>query len=624
MKRLMSIIMMLCLVFSFTFAGEMDNSKRIPTRDEIAEQYRWNLSDIYPTTDAWEKDFSLIEENLETLQKYRGKLGKSAKNLEACLKESEKLERVIDQLYVASHLLKDQDTGNSTSQALANRIASLSQKFYQGRAFLWPEIQEIPAKRLKKFVNSSDYLKQYEHSFEDMVRTQEHILSEREEELLSMAGNMSREFSSIREALTTADIQFPMVEDEEGDMIELSYGRYRALLMSHDPQVRRNGFEGMYGTYDKIKNTSAAVYRGSVKQDMFYAQARGYDSCIEMALDGDNVPVEVYDNLIATVHEYIDPLQRYMNIRKKILGVDELHLYDTSVPIIKGSDKRYTYEEAVDVILKALEVMGPQFQADAKMALSSRWVDVYETKGKRSGAYSWGTYDSHPYMLLNYNGTQNDVFTLIHELGHSLHSYYTNSAQPYATANYSLFVAEVASTFLENILMDYLLNTIESKDEKLALLDQWADNITGTLYTQTLFAEFEREAHSKAEQGIPLTVDVLNETYMDILKTYYEGCLTLDEEYALTWSRIPHFFRQFYVYKYATSISASTALSQKVIAQEENAMENYMNFLHSGSSDYPIELLKGAGVDMSTPEPVANTLKLFDKIVTQMEELINE
>lgn len=624
MKQLMSTIMMLALLGSFAVAGGGTNSKSIPTRDEIDEQYRWNLADIYPSTDAWEKDFSLIESQLNDLQKYKGKLGKSAKNLEACLKESVELEKVLDDLYVYAYLLKDQDTKNSSSQALANRIASLSQKFHQGNAFLWPEIQKIPTKKLNKFVRSSDFLKQYEHAFEDMVRTKEHMLSEREEELLSMAGNMSREFSSIREALTQADIVFPKVKDDDGDLIELSYGRYRTFLMSSDPKVRRAGFKGMYGTYDKIKNTSAAVYRGSVKQDIFYSQARGYDSCLEMALDGDNVPVEVYDNLISTVHDYIGPLRRYMNLRKEILGLDTLHLYDTSVPIVAESEVHYTYEEAVDIILKALEVMGPEFQADAKKALNSRWIDVYETRNKRSGAYSWGSYNSHPYMLLNFNGTRNDVFTMIHELGHSLHTYYTNQTQPYPTANYSLFVAEVASTFLENILMNYMLTTIDNKDEKLSLLDQWADNIQGTLYTQTLFAEFEREAHRLAENGVPLTVDVLSKAYLDILNSYYEGVIEIDDEYGLTWSRIPHFFRQFYVYKYATSISASTALSQMVIAGEEGAMENYMNFLHSGSSKYPIDLLKGAGVDMSSPEPIANTLKLFDSIVSQMEELVKE
>jgi oligoendopeptidase F len=619
----MSLILIVALMTSVAFAGEMDKSKQIPTRDEIEEQYRWNLADIYPTTDAWEKDYSYVEGNLTKLKDYKGKLAKG-KNLEKCLKESEELERKLDMLYVSAHLLKDQDTKNTTSQAMANRIAGLNQQFYQERAFLWPEIQEIPTNKLNQLVAKSDYLKEYEHAFDDMVRQKEHILSEREEELLSMAGNMGREFGNIREALTQADIVFPEIKDEDGDMVELSYSRYYGFLLSKDPDVRRNAFKGMYGTFDKFKNTSAATYRGSVQKDIFYSRARGYDSCIEMALDGDNVPVEVYDNLIATVHEYMEPLHRYMNLRKKIMGVDELHLYDTSVPITAESEVKYTYEEAVDIIVKALEVMGPQYQADARKALTSRWVDVYETRNKRSGAYSWGAYDTHPYMLMNFNGTRNDVFTLAHELGHSLHSYYTKQNQPYATANYSLFVAEVASTFNEAILMNYMLKTMEDKDEKLSLLDQWADNIQGTLYTQVLFAEFEREAHSLAEQGIPLTVETLNETYMNILKSYYEGVLTIDDEYKLTWSRIPHFFRQFYVYKYATSICASSALSKMVIDGEEGAYDKYMAFLGSGSSDYPIELLKKAGVDMSTPEPIANTLDLFGEIVSQMEELVEE
>ncbi|MFA6617720.1 MAG: oligoendopeptidase F [Candidatus Neomarinimicrobiota bacterium] len=621
MKRLMSMMLVLALALSFAVAGET-NVRSIPSREDMQEEYLWNLADIYPSVEAWEKDFSFIESNLEKLQEYKGKLGKSANNLEACLKASVELEIILEDLYVYAFLLKDQDTSDPEAQALSNRVASLNQKFGQANSFLWPEIQEIPTRKLHRFMRTSDYLKTYEQVFANMLRTKEYMLSEREEELLSMAGNMGREFSSIREALTTADMVFPKVKSDDGTMIELSYGRYRQLLMSEDPEVRYGAFKGMYGSFDKIKNTSAAAYRGSIKKDMFYAEARGYNSCIEMALDGDNVPIEVYDNLIATVHDHLGPLHRYMNLRKKIMGVDELHLYDTSVPIVSESTVHYTYDEAVELIVKALEVMGPEFQADAKKALTSRWVDVYETRNKRSGAYSWGSYNSHPYMLMNFNGTRNDVFTLVHELGHSLHTYYTNQNQPYPTADYTIFVAEVASTFLENILMNYMLSTVESKEEKLSLLDQWADNIQGTLYTQTMFAEFEREAHRLAEAGIPLTVDVLNKTYFDILTSYYEGVLELDEDYALTWSRISHFYRQFYVYKYATSISASTALSQKVLDGEEGAMERYMNFLRSGSSKYSIDLLKDAGVDMSSPEPIANTLKLFDNIVSQMEELI--
>lgn len=625
MKGILTLMLSTALFMSFAAGAENgDKAKSIPTRDQIEEQYRWDLGDIYPDTEAWEKDFSYVEKNMEKIQEYKGKLSRSASNLEQCLLLSEQLERKLDKLYVAAHLLKDQDTKNSVSQGLANRIAALNQRFYTERAFLWPELQTIPERRLYRFIDSSPYLQQYRQAIDDMIRQKAHILTEREEELLAMAGNMSSEFSNIREALTQADIIFPKVKDEDGELIELSYSRYSLLLRSDDPEVRRAAFKGMYGTFDKIKNTSAATYRGSVKKDIFYARARHYDSCIEMSLDADNVPVEVYDNLIATTHEYLDPLHRLLNLRKKIMGVDELHLYDTSVPIVKASDKRYSYEEAKTMIIEALAVMGPQFQKDAEMALSSRWVDVYETRNKRSGAYSWGTYDTHPYMLMNYNGTLDNVFTLIHELGHSLHTYYTNQTQPYATANYTLFVAEVASTFLENILMDYMLKTVEDKDLKLALLNQWAENIEGTLYTQVLFAEFEREAHSLAEQGVPLTVETLNNTYFNILKSYYDGVLVLDPEYQLTWSRIPHFFRQFYVYKYATSISASTALSRKVLDGEPGAMENYMEFLRSGSSDYPIELLKKAGVDMSSPEPIAKTLELFGNIVSQMEALVAE
>lgn len=627
MKKVWMLGLIMILGLSMTSCDSKAEDKNadsgsLPTRDKIEEKYQWNLQDIYATDAAWENDFNYVEEHINDLKSYRGKLGESGKTLLACLQESELLERKMDNMYVYAYLTKDQDTKNSDSQARADRIAQLSSRFHQGRAFLWPEIQTIPEKTLMNWVEKVAGLDVYRHPFEDMIRTQKHILSEREEELLAMSGSVSREFGTAREALTMADIKFPKVKDGNGKMIELSPGRYYSLLLSQDADVRRGAFEGMYTTFDKFKNTSAALYRGSIKNDIFYAQARGYNSCLEMALSGDNIPVEVYDNLVATTHEYTEPLQRYMTLRKNILGLDELHLYDTSVPIVKKSDKKYTYEEAEEIIINALAVMGPQFQADAKTALNSRWIDVYETSGKRSGAYSWGSYESHPYMLLNFNGTLNSIFTMIHELGHSLHTYYTNSTQPYATSNYSLFVAEVASTFLENILMNYLLENSEDDTEKLALLDQWADNITGTLYTQVLFAEFERKAHEMAEEGVSLTEETLSKTYLELLKTFYGDALVVDDLYGVTWSRIGHFYRQFYVYKYATSISASTALSRKVINGEEGALENYMHFLHSGSSDYPINLLKGAGVDMSTPEPIAYTLDLFSDIVSQMEELL--
>ncbi|MEA3500327.1 MAG: oligoendopeptidase F [Candidatus Marinimicrobia bacterium] len=600
------------------------NAGKMPTRQDIENQYKWNLQDIYDSADEWESDFEYVKSHISDIEKFKGTLGKSGKNILKCFKAEDKIERKLDQLQIFAYLQKDEDTRISENLALTDRISSLYSQYVQKTSFVAPELRNIPESKLNKFINSTKGLKNYRHYFDNFLRQKKYILSSREEELLAMAGNVFRNFSRIREALTTADIQFPKVKNDEGDEIELSYSRYRKLLLSKDAKVRRGAFEGMYSTFEKFNNTSAATYDGSVKKDVFYSKARGYNSSLEMSLSDDNIPVEVYDNLIETTHKYLKPLQHYMELRKKILGIDSLHLYDTNVPIVKDSDKKYSFDEARELVLSALKPLGKRYVKDAKKALNSRWIDVYETKGKRSGAYSWGAYDTHPYMLLNYNDTRDNMFTLAHELGHSMHSFYTNQTQPYHYANYSLFVAEVASTFNENLLMQSLLENTKDEQERLVLLDKWADNISGTLYTQVLFAEFEKKSHEMAEQGIPLTAKSLNKAYMGILDEFYGDVLTLDEKYKLTWSRIPHFYRAFYVYVYATSISASTYLSQKVLDGDTEVLANYLTMLHNGSSNYPIELLKGAGVDMSKPDAIEHTLKLFDTIVTEMDEIIAE
>lgn len=625
--KIIIILIALTLVMGITSCGDKTHDSKansIPTRKDIETEYKWNLKDIYSSADEWEKDFKYVKSHISDIEKFKGTLGQSGENILKCFKAEEKIERKLDKLQIFAYLQKDEDTRISENLALTDRISSLYSQYAQKTSFVAPELRNIPETKLNKYINSTKGLKIYEHYFDDFLRQKKYILSTREEELLAMAGNVFRNFSRIREALTTADIQFPKVKDEEGNEIELSYSRYRKLLLSKDPKVRKGAFEGMYSTYKKFNNTSAAAYDGSVKKDMFYANARRYNSCLEMSLSNDNIPVEVYNNLIETTHKYLKPLQHYMELRKKVLGIDSLHLYDTNVPIVKDSDKKYQFDEASELIINALSPLGNQYVKDAKKALNSRWIDVYETKGKRSGAYSWGAYDTHPYLLLNYNDTRDNMFTLAHELGHSMHSFYTNKTQPYLYANYSLFVAEVASTFNENLLMHSLLENTKDEQERLVLLDKWADNISGTLYTQVLFAEFEKKSHEMAEAGIPLTAKSLNKAYMDILDNFYGDVLTLDEKYKLTWSRIPHFYRAFYVYVYATSISASTYLSQQVLDGDTEALNNYLNLLHSGGSDYPIELLKDAGVDMSKPDAIEHTLKLFDEIVTEMDEIISK
>ncbi|MBU0529984.1 oligoendopeptidase F [bacterium] len=594
----------------------------IPQRSNIDDEYKWNLEDIYPSIEAWEADYNLVESNLNKFDEYRRNLGKSGKTILKCFRLDEELSKTIDNLYVYSNLKKDSDTRDSDSQGLADRAGALYTKYGEAVAFIEPELQKISEKKINSYISKTKGLEEYSHYFDNLLRQREHTLSEKEEELLAMGGELYRSPYKIFEALTEADLVFPMVVNEEGDSVRLTRGRYSLMLLSKGPDVRRRAFLARTEAFDKIKNTNAAVLSSSLKKDLFLSRARKYNSTIEMALGADNVPIEVYDNLLNTVYSHVGSINKYMELRKKVLGLDEIHLYDTAVPIVEDVDVKVTYDEAKIILEKAFEPLGEEYVGMIKKALSSRWIDVYETEGKSAGAYSWGTYTSHPYMLMNYNGTMDHMFTLAHELGHAMHSQYSNKNQPYATADYALFVAEVASTFNENLLLDYLMNNTDDKKQKLVLLDQWINNFLGTVFTQVIFGEFERTAHKMVQDGTPITVESLNKVVHDIDEKWYGDVAVIDEGYALNWGRISHYYRTFYVYKYATSLCASTALAKSVLDGEEGALEKYMQFLQSGGSDYPIEILKKAGVDMSSPEPVEQAMQLFDSLVSQMEDLL--
>lgn len=598
-----------------------ETGSALPERSEIADEYKWNLNDLYPGLESWEEEFYSVENAIPAMKEYKGVLNKSGKTILECLKKRDDLAGRLDKLYVYAYLALDSDTRNPEFQSRANRIASLEVRFHEIIAYLVPELLEIPESTLDKFINSTPGLDLYVHYFDDLSRSRSHVLGPKEERLLAMTGDMARTPGRVHEMLTVTDIRFPKVKDENGKWVELSPGRYYQMLYSKNPDVRKNAFEGMYKTYEKFQNVNAAVFDGMLKKDIFYARARNFTSTREASLFKDNIPVSVYDNLIESVHNNLEPLRRYMKLRKRILDVDDLHLYDTSVPIVPEAGEKISYDEARKLVLKSLHPLGEDYVKRAEKGLYGRWIDVYETKGKTNGAYSWGTYDApHPYILMNYNDTRDNMFTLAHELGHTIHSMLTNETQPYIYADYSLFVAEVASTMNEALLLDYLLKTTDDHNIRLALMDQWADNIVGTLYTQVLFAEFEKTIHDKAEAGIPITAETLNDTYLTILKSYYGDALELDELYKLTWGRIGHFYRSFYVYVYATSISASTYLSGKILEGDEQAVSDYLNMLRSGGSDYPIELLKKAGVDMSKPDAINYTLKKFGEIVEEMEK----
>jgi len=612
---LSGILVIVC--FSFLFA-ESD----IPQRSEIDIQYQWNLQDIYSSVDAWENDFAIVESDLAKFEDYKGNLKKSGSNILKCLELDSEISLKLDNLYVYAGLLKDEDTRISDNQALNDRARGLLVKFGEATAFILPELQTIPEKKIKKFIAKTPGLEVYDFFFDNLIRKREHTLSSEEEELLAMAGDLFRGPQKIHEALTTTDMVFPMVKDEDGNEIRLTRGRYSKLLLSRDSEVRRGAFLGRTEAFDKVKNTNAAVFDTYLKKDLFISHARHYNSTLEMALDADNVPVAVFDNLLKTAYDNVGALNRYMELRRKVMGLDEIHLYDTAVPIVEDVSLDVAYDDAVATLIKAFEPMGEEYIETVKKGFTARWVDVYETEAKQGGTYSWGTYSSHPYILMNYNGTQNHMFTLAHEMGHAMHSHYSNANQPYPTSGYTLFVAEVASTFNEALLMDYLLKNSDDPKLKLALLDQWVNNFLGTVFTQIIFSEFERNAHQMVAEGKPATVESLNQTYFDVEEKWYGDVAVIDDGYKLNWGRIPHFYRRFYVYKYAISYCASAALSKAVLEGREGALENYMNFLKSGGSDYPIEQLKAADVDLSSPQPIEDAMALFNDLVAQMEELL--
>lgn len=598
------------------------NQKRLPKRHEIPQEYKWRLEDIYPSTEKWEKDFEWVKENLPAVVEYKGKLGQSADSLLQGLNKYTSIMQKVEKLYVYARMKKDEDNTVPESQALMDRAQALMVEFDSAVSFLIPEILAIPAERLQEFLDSHEGLKPYDHFIENLIRQKEHVLSPREEEILAMTGEIAAAPEQIFTMINDADIRFPSIRDENGEEVELTKGRYISFMESKDRRVRKDAFTALYSTYEKQKNTIAATLNYSIKKDIFYSRMRKYSSTLEAALDSDNVPVSVYDNLIAAVENNLKYMHRYVSLRKRALGLDELHMYDLYVPIVKDIDMEIPYEEAKKMVEEGLAPLGEEYISILREGFNSGWIDVMENEGKTSGAYSWGCYDTHPYVLLNYQPNIDNVFTLAHEMGHAIHSYKSNKSQPYIKAHYKIFVAEVASTLNEILLTKHLLNSLEDKQQRAYILNYYLEQFRGTVYRQTMFAEFEKKIHSMAERGEPLTVESLSDIYYDLNVKYYGPEMTVDREIALEWARIPHFYSSFYVYKYATGFSAAAALAEQILNEGEAAVKRYMNFLSSGGSDYPINLLKEAGVDMTTPEPINNALKTFGQMVEEMEKLI--
>ncbi|MFC4767364.1 oligoendopeptidase F [Effusibacillus consociatus] len=596
-------------------------TNRLPKRNEIPDEMKWKLEDIYASTEKWEQDYQEIKSHIVKIQGFEGKLAESAQNLLDCLKVQDQLAEKMGRLYAYARMRRDEDNTNTVYQALTDRAATLSVQASSATAFITPEILSIPEETLKRFMSEETGLELYHFVIHEILRSKEHILSPVEELLLAQAGELAQGPGTIFGMLNNADIKFPTIKDENGYEIELTKGRYIQLLESKDRRVRKDAFEALYETYRKQKNTLAAILHASIKKDVFYARVRKYESARHAAMDGENIPVEVYDNLIQAVHEFLPEMYRYVRLRKKLLGVEELHMYDLFAPIVKDVEFKITFEEAKQMIAKGLAPLGEEYGKILQEGFNSRWIDVFENEGKTSGAYSWGAYGTHPFVLMNWQDNMNNMFTLAHEMGHAIHSYYTNTTQPFTYADYTIFVAEVASTCNEALVLHHLLETTTDPRERMYLINHQLEAFRGTVFRQTMFAEFEKITHEKVEAGEPLTPELLCQIYRELNLKYYGPDMVVDEEIDMEWARIPHFYNAFYVYKYATGFSAATALSQQILTEGTPAVERYINFLKGGSSDYSINLLQGAGVDITSPKPVRDALEVFKKLLDEMEQL---
>lgn len=595
----------------------------IPSRDQINEKFKWNLTDIYPDDNQWENEFKWVKDNLVKYKTFEGRLENSS-DLLACLKFDEEVGIKLERMSLYSMLSKDSDLRDTKYQGMDGRFKSLYAQVLTASSFIKPEILKIDENKITEMLNNVAELRIYKHSFDDLLRFRRHTLDKEQEELLAMADEITQIPYNTYSLFTNADLEFPNVIDEAGNSVEISHSRYYAALYSKDRTYRGNAFKAYLSVYRKNANSLSSLFNGNIKTNIFYARTRKYKSAREAALFKNNIPLSVYDNLIKSLSDNMEPMYRWASLKKKLLKIDELHPYDVYVTVFDPKlEKKYPYEEAVKLVLDSLKIMGNEYLGSLNKAFNNRWIDVYETKAKRSGAYSSGTtFGVHPYVLLNWTDLLNDVFTLAHEMGHNMHSYYTGLTQPYTYANYSIFLAEVASTFNENLLLDHLIKISETTDEKLFLLEKYLNNITTTVYRQVMFAEFEMLTHSKVENGDVLTPDKLCKLYKDIYQKYWGDKMVVDEEESYTWARVPHFYYNFYVYQYATGFAASEALAAKVKLEGEPAVKKYMDFLKAGSSDYPINILKNAGVDMNSPEPILAVTKKMSQIIDEIENLI--
>lgn len=596
-------------------------AEHLKKREEIDPTYKWKLSDLFENDELWEKEYELVRNLTEQMKAFQGILGENAGNLLGYFQLNDKIGFHFGRVYVYANESYHQDMQVAKYQAYSAKCDTLAATVNEACAFASPEILAIPEERLQRFYQEEPKLEDYRRAIEVICREKAHTLSKEEESLLASAGEMAVAPGNIFAMLNNADMKFTPIKGKDGEEIPVTHGNYTALLTNPDIRIREQAYKSLYDEYGKLGNTIAAVFLAHLKKENFYAKARHFSSARARHLNSGNIPESVYDNLIESVHKHLPAMHRYISLRKKVLGLEELHMYDLFVPLAGEVEKKYTIEEAERIVAEALAPMGEEYVSVLKSGYTDGWIDVYENENKRSGAYSWGAYGTHPYVLLNYQENLDSVFTLAHEMGHAMHTYFSNREQPVTYADYLIFVAEVASTCNEALLMKYLLSNSTDEKEKMYLMNHYLDAFRTTLFRQTMFAEFEHIVHSKLAEGEALTKDSLNQIYHDLNVLYYGPDIVVDEEIDREWMRIPHFYTSYYVYQYATGYSAATAFSRKILEEGRPAVDKYINnFLCGGCSKDPIELLAAAGVDMSTPAPVNDALEVFEEYLKRLEK----
>lgn len=591
-------------------------------RSNVNSKDQWDIDVMFPTKDHLEAEFVKIDTLIEKIQGFKGQLMKTPESLYNALTTQLEIARILENVSTYCKMKLDEDTRISDHQGMHSRVESIGVKIQEAFSFIIPEILASDEKIVMDYMSKHNGLEGYRQMLDDILRRKPHTLSSSEEQILAMAGDLASTSYNAFEMLSAADLKFPFIKNEKGEEFQLTHGNFIPTMESKDREVRKNAYEAFYSVYDNHINTMAALLQSEVKKNSFFARAKHFETARHAALFENNVPVSVYDQLIEAVNKNLPAMHKYMGIRKRMLGVDTLKMYDIYVPIIQSVDMRFTYEEAQKLVLESLAPLGSKYVETVNEAYESHWIDVYENTGKRSGAYSWGTYDSKPYILLNYHDNIDNMFTLTHEMGHSMHSHLTKNNQPYVYGNYSIFLAEVASTTNEALLNHYLLENVKSKEEKLLLLNHYLEQFRGTVFRQTMFAEFERDIHQMVESGGAMTAEVLKAHYKKLNEKYYGPEMEVDDTIALEWARIPHFYYNFYVFQYATGFSAAVALSEAIVKEGQPAVERYLSFLSAGNHKYPVDILKAAGADMASGQPVEACLALFSKLVDEFDALL--